>query len=121
MTLDYRRTLIAVADDCPVAGAVVPVPRGDVRTVAVVQYELLSGQPFQPTQRDVLFETWVRRQPGRTTGQRTPTQKIRLTAIVSTIDATIEKRIISRHPSPPPSGLISTLPIRMLLPMTQCG
>ncbi|WP_220182810.1 DUF6157 family protein [Sphaerisporangium album] len=62
MDLNYYRTLIAVAEDCPVRSAVVPEGRGGRRTVAVVQYEMLAGRPYVYTQEDVLFESWVRRQ-----------------------------------------------------------
>ncbi|MEV4460366.1 DUF6157 family protein [Microbispora sp. NPDC049633] len=60
--LNYYSTLIAVADDCPVDAAEVPKPRGGRPTVAVLQYELISGAPYGLTQEDVLFETWLRRQ-----------------------------------------------------------
>ncbi len=63
MDLDaYRDMLIAVADDCPVTTGIVPTPRGGKPTVAVLQYELLSTQPGTLTQRDVLFQTWLRQQ-----------------------------------------------------------
>ncbi|KAB8184440.1 DUF6157 family protein [Microbispora catharanthi] len=60
--LNYYSTLIAVADDCPVTAAEVPGARGGKPTVAVLQYELISGAPYGMTQEDVLFETWLRRQ-----------------------------------------------------------
>ncbi|MFG1826085.1 DUF6157 family protein [Microbispora bryophytorum] len=60
--LNYYSTLIAVADDCPVTAAEVPVARGGKPTVASLQYELISGAPYGLTQEDVLFETWLRRQ-----------------------------------------------------------
>jgi len=55
--LNYYGTFIAVADDCPVSRAEVPQPRGGRRTVPVLQYEMLAGNPYQHTQEDVLFET----------------------------------------------------------------
>jgi hypothetical protein len=57
--LNYYDTLIAVADDCPVTGAVVPPLRGGRKTVAVVQYELIEAGGR--TQEDVLFDTWLAR------------------------------------------------------------
>lgn len=62
MDLNYRRTLIAVADDCPVSRSVVPVDRGAKKSVAALQYGLLADCPYVHTQEDVLFETWLRRQ-----------------------------------------------------------
>lgn len=57
----YSNTLIAVADDC-LAIAEKPEPRGDKPTVASMHYELLAGRPYQYTQADVLFHTWLRQQ-----------------------------------------------------------
>lgn len=59
--MSYHKTLIAVADDCPVGASV--VPRGERRTVAAVQYEMLAAEPYRLTQEDVLFLTWLRRRP----------------------------------------------------------
>lgn len=60
--MNYYDTLIAVADDCPVTGSAVPVPRGGKKTVAVLHHEMLADAPHRFTQEDVLFETWLRRQ-----------------------------------------------------------
>ncbi|WP_220502627.1 DUF6157 family protein [Microbispora sp. H10885] len=60
--LNYYSTLIAVADDCPVTTAKAPEPRGGRPTVAVLQYEMISGAPYGLTQEDVLFESWLLRQ-----------------------------------------------------------
>jgi Family of unknown function (DUF6157) len=62
LDLNYYRTLIAVADDCPVTSSVVPAARGAAKTVAVLQYEMLAEHPYGLTQEDVLFESWLRRQ-----------------------------------------------------------
>lgn len=62
MSLNYYRTLIAVADDCRATRGTVPVATGGRKTVAVLQYELIAGSPFQLTQEDVLFQSWLARQ-----------------------------------------------------------
>jgi hypothetical protein len=59
---NYYRTLIAVADDCPVTSSVVPTDRGGKQTVATLQYNMLADKPFVYTQEDVLFATWFDRQ-----------------------------------------------------------
>ena len=61
-SMHYYSTLIAVADDCPVSSAVVPAARGGRKTVAVLQYEMLAERPYQLTQEDVLFDSWLARQ-----------------------------------------------------------
>jgi hypothetical protein len=61
-----------VADDCPVAASVVPPERGDRVTVARLQYDMLVRGPRVHTQEDILFASWLRRQP------RPPTAKAEL-------------------------------------------
>ncbi len=63
--MNYTRSLIAVADDCPVKKSAVPEPRAGKATIATLQYEMLDGHPYEHTQEDVLFESWLRRQPGK--------------------------------------------------------
>ncbi|ULT40179.1 DUF6157 family protein [Niabella defluvii] len=45
-TTNYFDTLIEVAEDCPVAAAEVPASKGDVKTVAQLQYELIAKHPI---------------------------------------------------------------------------
>ncbi|GIO41692.1 DUF6157 family protein [Paenibacillus apis] len=54
--INYYSTFIAVADDCPVSAAEVPQAKGGVKTVPVIQYEMISRSPYVYTQADVLFE-----------------------------------------------------------------
>ena len=54
-------TLILVAPDCGAENATVPPPRGDAPTVATIQYEMLSVHPYQFTQPEILFESFVKR------------------------------------------------------------
>jgi len=58
--VNYRETLIAVAEDCPVSSSVVPAPRGGKKTVPVLQYELLKDHPYRYTSAEVLFEVTMR-------------------------------------------------------------
>lgn len=62
--MNYYGTFIAVAEDCPVTSSVVPSTRAGKKTVAVLQYEMLTERPRQLTQEDVLFESWFLRRPG---------------------------------------------------------
>ncbi|MFB9253366.1 DUF6157 family protein [Sphaerisporangium melleum] len=62
MDVNYYQTLIAVADDCPVTASEVPRPRAGKKTVAVLQYEMLAGEPYVHTSEDVLFTSWLARQ-----------------------------------------------------------
>jgi hypothetical protein len=58
---NYYQTLITVAEDSPVASSVVPTERGGKKTVAVLQYDMLAEHPYQHTQPDVLFDSWLAR------------------------------------------------------------
>jgi len=62
MDMNYYNSFIAVADDCPVSESVVPTTRGDQKTVALLQYEMIGGSPYRHTQEDVLFNSWLQRQ-----------------------------------------------------------
>ena len=55
--MNYYDTFIEVADDCPVATASIPEAKGDRKTLAVLQYELIANHPYEYTQEDVLFES----------------------------------------------------------------
>jgi hypothetical protein len=54
-------TLILVAADCGAEKATVPQRRGEASTVASIQYELLSAHPYEFTQPEILFESFVQR------------------------------------------------------------
>ena len=59
-TTNYANTFIEVADDCKVQVGTVP-PEKPERTVAQIQYELISQNPYQFTSDDVIFATHVER------------------------------------------------------------
>jgi hypothetical protein len=58
--MNYVDTFIAVADSCPAAAGTVPQVKASKKPVAVIQYEMLAGHPYEYKQEDVLFETFVR-------------------------------------------------------------
>ena len=58
--MSYRGTFILVAEDCPVRAGVVPTARGEAQTVPVIQYELLSQNPYHYTHESLLFAVQVR-------------------------------------------------------------
>lgn len=62
MSTNYYNTFIEVADDCPVSTAAVPQPRGEIKTVAVLQYEMIADHPYEFTQDDILFAVFAERQ-----------------------------------------------------------
>lgn len=58
--MNYIQTFIQVAPDSPVDHSVVPVAKGATKPVHLLQYELLSQNPYTYTQEDLLFEVYVR-------------------------------------------------------------
>jgi hypothetical protein len=77
MDLNYYEILIAVADDCPVTHAVAPSEHGGRPSVATLQYELIAGDPYEHTQEDVLFESWIRWQPSSRTKTKPELARLR--------------------------------------------
>lgn len=62
MNHNYYETFIAVADDCPAAGGVVPeTAEGKAPSIAAIQYALLADAPYVYSQEDVLFHTYALR------------------------------------------------------------
>jgi hypothetical protein len=54
-------TFIQVAPDCPAAVGEVPAVKGESKSVAALEYELLSGQPYTFTTEELIFEVHVHR------------------------------------------------------------
>ena len=59
--MNYSDTLILVATDCKAGTAIVPPSRAGAKTVAELQYEMMSSAPYRHTQEDILFEVHLRR------------------------------------------------------------
>ena len=53
---NYKNTLIEVAEDCPAKVAEIPPVKGDKKTVANLQFELLYNNPYQYTSDEALFK-----------------------------------------------------------------
>jgi hypothetical protein len=60
-TTNYQNTFIEVADDCPVRIGEVPPQKGDNKTVANSQFDLIANNPYKYTSDDVLFEVFAER------------------------------------------------------------
>lgn len=55
----YRNTLITISEDSPITSAIVPVPRNEKPTIASIEYDLIKNNPYQFTQEDVQFQTYL--------------------------------------------------------------
>ncbi|MEM8486434.1 MAG: DUF6157 family protein [Bacteroidota bacterium] len=54
-TTNYINTFIEVAEDCPVTAGEVPPVKGDKKTVANLQFEMVHAQPYKYTSDEVFF------------------------------------------------------------------
>lgn len=54
-TTNYTNTFIEVAEDCPVQSAQIPPVKGDNKTIANLQYEMVFNNPYKHSSDDVLF------------------------------------------------------------------
>ncbi len=59
-TTNYQDTFIEVAEDCPVTTSEIP-PHKNNRTIADLQYEMISKHPYLYTSDDVIFETYAQK------------------------------------------------------------
>lgn len=60
-TTNYENAFIAIADDCPVASGQIPPVKGDKKSVANYQFEMLIDSPYQYTSDEVLFTVFALR------------------------------------------------------------
>jgi hypothetical protein len=58
-TTNYENTFIAVADDCPTAKGEVPPEGPKGKTVALLHFETLNGQPYRHSSDDVVFAAFA--------------------------------------------------------------
>jgi hypothetical protein len=60
-TTNYIDTFIAIADDSPIAAGEIPPVKGDTKTVANIQFDIISKHPYKFTSDDVLFQVFAER------------------------------------------------------------
>lgn len=60
-TTNYFNTFIEVADDCPANQGVSPNSKGDNKTIAELQFELIQENPYTFTSDDILFQVFADR------------------------------------------------------------
>lgn len=60
-TTNYFNTFIEIAEDCPIHQAEVPPLKGDTKSVANIQFEMVNKNPYKFTSDDVLFQVFALR------------------------------------------------------------
>ncbi|WP_217601880.1 DUF6157 family protein [Chitinophaga sp. GbtcB8] len=58
-TTNYINTFIEIADDSPTATAEIPPLKGDNKTAANIQFEMIIDHPYKYTSDDVLFNVYA--------------------------------------------------------------
>ncbi len=58
---NYENTFIEIAEDCPASQGEIPPVKGDKKSVANLQFEMLQGKPYQYTSDDVFFRVFATR------------------------------------------------------------
>jgi hypothetical protein len=58
-TTNYHNAFIMIADDCPAAMGEMPPMKGDKRTAANIQFEMVLKNPYKYTSDEVLFEVFA--------------------------------------------------------------
>ena len=58
-TTNYTDTFIEVAEDCPVEFAEIPPLKGDLKTIANLQYEMIKDNPYKFSSDDVIFSIYA--------------------------------------------------------------
>lgn len=60
-TTNYFNTFIEVAEDTKVVAGIQPPSKKDKKTIAEMQYDLISNHPYQLTSDDILFQVYADR------------------------------------------------------------
>ncbi len=58
-TTNYYNTFIEIADDCPATKSEIPPQKGEKLTVANIQFDLISQNPYKFTSDEVLFQVFA--------------------------------------------------------------
>ncbi|MCG8385316.1 MAG: DUF6157 family protein [Cytophagales bacterium] len=58
-TTNYQNTFIEVALDCPASAGEMPPLKGDKKTIANYQFEMLFEHPYEYTSDDVFFKVFA--------------------------------------------------------------
>jgi hypothetical protein len=60
-TTNYQNTFIEIADDCPATMGQEPPLKGNAKTAANIQFEIVFNNPYKFTSDDVLFEVFAQK------------------------------------------------------------
>lgn len=58
---NYENTFIEIAEDCPVSTGEMPPIKGDKKSVANIQFDMLYDSPYQHSSDDIFFQVYALR------------------------------------------------------------
>jgi len=58
-TTNYFNTLIEIAEDCPISAAEIPPQRGEKKSIANLQFELIMEHPYKYSSDDLFFKVFA--------------------------------------------------------------
>lgn len=58
-TTNYTNTFIEVADDSPAHFGEIPPTKGDAKSVANIQFDMIKKHPYQYSSDDVVFQSYA--------------------------------------------------------------
>lgn len=56
---NYQNTFILIAEDCPAISGENPPVKGDKKTIATIQFEMVKSHPYKYTSDEVLFHVFA--------------------------------------------------------------
>ncbi|HAM82262.1 DUF6157 family protein [Ornithinibacillus bavariensis] len=59
--MSYKNTFITISEDSTVDSGIVPQPRNNKPTIASIEYDLIHNNPYEFSQEDVQFQTYLRK------------------------------------------------------------
>lgn len=57
--MSYKETFIRIAPDCPVKKSEIPVSNRAKKPIHVIQYELLTNNPYKYDHQELIFEVYL--------------------------------------------------------------
>ncbi|MGE7907165.1 DUF6157 family protein [Peribacillus sp. NPDC094092] len=57
--MSYKNTLITISEDSKVTSAKIPVNKHEKPTIAYIEHDLINNNPYEFTQEDVQFKTYL--------------------------------------------------------------
>jgi hypothetical protein len=60
-TTNYYNTFIEIAEDCPISAAEVPPQKGEEKTVANLQFDMIMANPYKYTSDEILVTIYAQR------------------------------------------------------------